>query len=297
MPVSAPAVLASAGDDAFATPAAVALLSAATACRQPPPCLLVDCGITAARRSEVERVFAVHGVPLIWRSVGETQFAGLPLTEHLTAATYARLAVPELVGDLAPRSLYVDADTLTVASVEEVLGIDLAGNPVGAVQDARIGVVSRPGGVTGWRRLNLPAATAHLNGGVLLIDNAAWRSARISERVLELLQTHPEEATFADQGAVNAVLAGRWLPLDGRWNMAVPRSFAIEALGRVASRHVVVRRRDLGILHFTGTVKPWNPDYVPSPYRRMYRRALARYRLDGDGTQYRSLWHWARTRR
>ena len=295
--MTADCILVSASDDAFAPAAAVALLSAADRCRERPPCLIIDCGISAPTREWLDAAFAVRGVELACRPVDGARFAELPLTGHLTAATYARLAIAELAGDLAPRSLYLDADTLTVAPVDALLGTDLAGQCAGAVQDAKVGFVSRPGGVTGWRRLGIPAATGHFNAGVLLIDHAAWRAQRVSERALELLQTVPEEATFADQGALNAALAGSWLPLEGRWNVAIPRSSGIAAFGRVISRHAVVAIGALGILHFTGLVKPWEPDYAPSPYRRMYSRALADYAPAADQPRYRSVWRWARTRR
>ena len=295
--MSTSSILVSAADDGFAGAAAVALLSAARRCRDRPDCLLIDCGITPAGRAAVEMAFAHADVTLVWRTVDQSAFAELPLTAVLTRATYARLAVPELAGGLAARSLYVDADTLTVAALDELLDLDLEGNAVAAVQDAGIGFVSRFGGVTGWRRLGIPAAAAHLNGGVLLIDHAAWRAAEITERAIELLGEHPEEATFADQGAMNAVLAGRWRPLPARYNVAVPRSFAIAAAGRIISRHVIVQRRDLAILHFMGLVKPWEADYAPSPYRRMYAREVAQYAPALPAPHYGGLWQWVRTHR
>ena len=295
--VSADHILVSATDDAFAAAAAVALLSAAVHCRQRPPCLIIDCGISTPTRAWLHDTFALRAVPLTCRAVDGARFSDLPLSAHLTAATYARLAAAELAGDLAARSLYLDADTLTVAAVDPLLDADLGGHAAGAVQDPKVRFVSRPGGVTGWRRLGIPAATAHFNAGVLLIDNAAWRAEGVSERALELLRSAPEEATFADQGALNGALAGRWMPLAERWNVAVPRSAGVSVAGRVISRHAVVALGDLGILHFSGLVKPWQPDYAPSPYRRRYSRALATYAPAAEQPRYDSVWRWARTRR
>ena len=57
---AATVVLATATDDAYALPAAVALLSAATRLGAPgarPACLLLDAGLAAASRAALERAF------------------------------------------------------------------------------------------------------------------------------------------------------------------------------------------------------------------------------------------------
>jgi lipopolysaccharide biosynthesis glycosyltransferase len=114
---------------------------------------------------------------------------------------------------------------------------------------------------------------------------------------MELLLTHPHEATFADQGALNAVLAGAWMPLDNRWNVQVRRSASVCAFGRVMSRHSLVKTTDLSILHFVGILKPWEPDYAPSAYRRMYADAYRRFAPFAPELDYWNPLSWARSRR
>jgi lipopolysaccharide biosynthesis glycosyltransferase len=284
-------------DDAFASAAAVSLLSAAGHCSRRPTCLVVDFGMSRATRAVLAQLFAFNGVTLAIRAADPARYAGLPLTSHLQAATYGRLAVAELAADLAEFSLYLDADTLTVSSVDDLLGTDLHGQPVGAVRDPSVQFVCQPGGVSGWARLGLPPATGFFNAGVLLIDNQEWCDAGVSARALELLEGHPEEATFADQGALNAVLAGGWLPLEPRWNVPVPRSLAVTVGGRVVSRHRMTKLSDIGILHFLGVVKPWDRDYVPSAYRRMYEQAMSTLTPGLDLPRHLHPFQWMRARR
>jgi lipopolysaccharide biosynthesis glycosyltransferase len=283
-------------DDAFAPAAAVTLLSAAASCAVQPVCVIVDFGMSEATRATLDGCFEANRVTLHVRGADSERYAGLPLGSHLRAATYGRLSVAELAADLAPHSLYLDADTLTVGSLDGLLATDLCGQPVGAVQDPKVHFVHQPGGVTGWDRLGLPPATAFFNAGVMVIDNRAWGAAGVSSRALDLLASHPEEATFADQGALNAVLAGAWLPLDRRWNVPVPRSIGIGVRGRVLSRHGSDRLADMSILHFLGTVKPWQPDYAPSPYRAMYQQAMRRLTPQLPEPRYINPLRWARIR-
>jgi lipopolysaccharide biosynthesis glycosyltransferase len=289
-------ILASATDDAFAPAASTALLSAAVLSSRRPRCFLIDCGIADATKLALRRTFAAHDIPLTCRRIDVTEFAGLPLTDHFSVATYARLAVAHLASDLASRTLYVDADTLTIASVDELVAVDLKGCPVGAVQDPIVRFVSAQGGVAGWARLGIPPGTGQFNAGVLLIDNESWQSARLSEHASQLLREYPDEATFADQGALNAVLAGRWLPLEDRWNVAVPRSAALQTLGHVVSRHSLISLKDLGILHYLGTVKPWQPGYAPSAYRHMYVKAYRQFAPFGAHLEHWNPLRWARVR-
>jgi lipopolysaccharide biosynthesis glycosyltransferase len=289
-------LLASATDDAYAAAASVALLSAATLAAGRVPCLLIDCGIADVTKAAVHRTFAEYDVPLICRPVDVADFADLPLAAHLTLAAYARLMVPYLAHDLGSRTLYLDADTLTLSPIDQLLAVDLRECPAAAVQDPFVPFVSSPGGVAGWRRLGVPPAMAQFNSGVMLIDNSAWRAGKVTEQALTLLREYPDEATFADQGALNAVLSGGWIPLDHKWNVPVPRSAAVGLLGHVASRHSIVKVRDLAIVHFLGNVKPWQPEYAPSAYRQMYVRAYRRFAPFCDVPNYWNVLRWALSR-
>jgi hypothetical protein len=93
------------------------------------------------------------------------------------------------------------------------------------------------------------------------------------------------------------VLAGGWLPLDERWNVPVPRSLAVSVGGRVVSRHGMTKLSDIGILHFLGIVKPWDRDYVPSPYRRMYTQAMGALTPGLDLPRHLHPLQWTRARR
>ena len=293
--VPAPAtVLVSAADAAYALPAALALLSAATSSPLRPPCLLLGVGLSAAAVAAVERAFDRAGVSLTVRPAPLLpDDASLPA--GLPAAACARLALPAAAGDLAARSLYLDADTLTTAPVDELLATSLGGFPFAAVPDSAIASVSHSRlGVKGWERLGISADAPFFNSGVLLVDNQRWHDERIGDRAFERLREG--ETAAWEQGALNAAAPGRWLALDAHWNVQVRNAFELTLGGWSLAKGGLRPPQPPGILHFTGRIKPWHADYPPNAaqagYLRAWRRLLSA--VDEPRTRGRVAWALAR---
>lgn len=273
-------MLVTAADSAYALPAAVALLSAATSLPAGgrPACVLLGVGLDAGARGAVERVAVATGVELHVRAAPEPAPADAAAlaAAGVPAAAAARLLLPAAVGDLAARSLYLDADTLTMGPVAALLAADLGGAAFGAVTDPAIRTVSHPRlGVRGWRELGLAEEAPFFNSGVLLVDHARWLAEGIGAGAVAALLAG--ETAAWEQGALNAAAAGRWRQLDARWNQPVPNAFALPAGGgRALGRRGVVAALPPGILHFTGRIKPWHAAYPPNPPRAAYLAAWRR---------------------
>ena len=272
---AATVVLATATDDAYALPAAVALLSAATRLGAPgarPACLLLDAGLAAASRAALERAFDAAQVALIVRPAPPLPGQGAGLPAGLPLAACARLRLGELAADLAPRSLYLDADTLTTAPLDALLATQLGALPFAAVADPAIPRVDHRLGVQGWKRLGIPPEAPFFNSGVLLVDNRRWQEAGIGSLAFQRLREG--ETAAWEQGALNAAALGWWVPLDARWNTPVPNAFMLPLPGgRALAKGGLRPPLASGVLHFTGRVKPWHAGYPPSPARVAYLRA------------------------
>lgn len=268
-------VLATAADDAYALPAAVALLSAATRIGAPgarPACLLLDAGLAAASRAALERAFDAAQVALVVRPAPPLPGQGAGLPAGLPLAACARLRLGELAAELAPRSLYLDADTLTTAPLDALLATPLGDLPFAAVADPAIPRVDHRLGVQGWQRLGIPPEALFFNSGVLLVDNRRWQEAGIGDLAFQRLREG--ETAAWEQGALNAAAPGRWAPLDARWNTPVPNAFMLPLLGgRALTKGGLRPPLTPGILHFTGRIKPWQAGYPPNPARAAYLRA------------------------
>jgi lipopolysaccharide biosynthesis glycosyltransferase len=289
-------VVATSADDNYAAAGALALISAARSVTPSPACLFVDCGLKRDTLRQLRQVFEANSVELTVAEFDDADLDDLPVDFHISSATYGRFSVPRLAKDLAARTLYLDPDTLTIGSIDELISTDLYGRAVAAVQSHRTRFVSRHGGVKNWDQLGLPPATAHFNAGVLLIDNAVWLNQRVSEKAIQFLKENPDEVVFLDQDALNAALRGEWIPIDDRWNVPVARSLSLRLGDRVATRHGLLNLENQDILHFLGSIKPWEPSYAPSAHRRLYSAERRRFGMKFDVPRYWSPFRWARAR-
>lgn len=268
-------LLVAAADDAYAGPASLALISAARSTALPVRCAILTDDFSESTEERVRAVFARADVALELADLPRDAFEGLPAHQPLHRATYGRLYLSRI--GTTRRMLWLDADTVTVDSIDELLSVQLEGCVAGCVQDVAVPFVSSPLGVRGWRRLEFPPSLGYFNAGVMLIDVEQWTAQRIGERALDVARGFPEEAVLADQGPLNAVLAQRWLPLDARWNTRTRLGYALGAGAWVVSRGGVRRRASAAILHFGGPLKPWDRRYPPSPDLTAYARAWQRW--------------------
>lgn len=271
-------LLVSAADDAYAAPASLALITAARSTTLRARCVILADALSAPTSERVRSVFARAGVPIDLHDLPQDAFAALPGHARLHRSTYARLYLSRV--GFEGRMLWLDADTVTVDSIDELLTVDLLGCIAGCVQDLAVPFVSSPLGITAWQQLGLPPSLAYFNAGVMSIDASLWSTNRIGERALDFARDHPDEAVLADQGPLNAILAQRWLPLDTRWNVRTQLGYAHQLLDWTVSRRGIRRAQRAAILHFGGGVKPWQPNFPPSPDRTRYLQAWSRWLPD-----------------
>jgi len=268
-------LLVAAADEAYAGPASLALLSAAEFTTHPVRCAILVDSLTPATTARVEASFARAGVPLQLVGLEAESFSALPAHERISRTAYGRLYLSR-IETTAEQILWLDGDTLTVAPIDELLSVDLNGAAVAATQDVVVPFVSSRYGVSAWRSLGLLPATGFLQSGVMLIDLARWREQEIEARTLEFARNAHDESTLAEQGPLNAILAGNWMPIEPRWNARAKMDWSFAAGRWIVSRWGIRRQQDVAILHFFGARKPWRSDHAPTPDRRTYRRAWRR---------------------
>jgi hypothetical protein len=111
------------------------------------------------------------------------------------------------------RHLLLDADTLCVADLSPLAGVQLdAATPMAACSHGRP-MPDRQ------LALGLSSAYAYINAGVLLLQAEALRDRLSSQRVVDYVERHGLRCRFREQCAINALMAGAIAPLPLRYNL------------------------------------------------------------------------------
>ena len=171
--------------------------------------------------------------------------APLTLPPHIKLPPYFyRLFIPEAVGALYRRILYLDDDTyLEDGRAFRLFDIDMAGRAVAGVRD----IVIAFGPDADELASALPTAgTKYINSGVLMIDCAAFSRRQILAGLRALAPRITAGLKHLDQTALNLILDGDWLELSPAFNL-----FA-QALGSSLARAFPP-----AIVHFAGRAKHW----------------------------------------
>jgi len=183
------------------------------------------------------------------------------------------------------RVLFLDADVIVCDRLDGLWETDLRGAYLGAVTN-----VFEPEYAHRPAELGLRSVQDYFNAGVLLLDLDALGRDRCDRALYEYGVAHAGEEErsllFRDQDVLNAVLAGRRLPLDPRWN--VMNIFRFDWADAVfGADAVAAARANPGIRHFEGPGdnKPWHRECVRDDRERYleHRRATPwpRVRLEG----------------
>jgi lipopolysaccharide biosynthesis glycosyltransferase len=183
-------------------------------------------------------------------------------------AAYARCLLPEIFPETVRKVLYLDADILVLDDLRPLWATDLKGCILGAVEDG-VNELLQEAKLISDSFTDVPRVQCYFNTGVLLIDIALWREARITSKAFEYLRAHPR-APFPDQDALNYACDGLWRKLDHRWNFHDKHWETNLAEIDPAQRP--------GIVHFATNQKPWLASSL-SPNRKFYNDFRRRTRF------------------
>ncbi len=221
-------------------------------------------GVPAQERARVQ--VSAPDALFVWVEITEEDVLALSGRDHISRATFYRLALPRLTPANVRRIIYLDSDLVVARDLRRLWATDLEGAPIGAVCDSGMA----------WRGFADAYGLDHargpyFNAGVLLIDLDRVRAEGVFNRALEFLQSNT--FLYMDQDALNLALWGRWKPLDPVWN--VQHTMLLGDAAEGVSRDMLPNGRRPAIIHYTGRRKPWLIDgYHPFAWR--YWQALKR---------------------
>lgn len=205
-------------------------------------------------------------------SFDRDKIATLPTTTDFGAIVWLRFFLPEILSDRS-KVVYLDSDTFATGQIGEIWNIQLDGRPIGAVAN-----VVEPNARVHVERLGVQYPGGFFNSGVLLMDLAAMRANRSTDRLIEFATSHAKRLLWPDQDALNVVFNQDWMSLHPKWNVQNSfwswRDWTLEVFGGELLTEAL---QDVRVRHFEGPnlSKPWH--YLCSaPMVRDYREMLRR---------------------
>lgn len=223
------------------------------------------------------------GVPVQGKRFDETGFEeyASQSTRSYPVVSLLPLVLPRLV---ERRCLYIDADTLVMGDIWELLSADLNGMPIGACVDmgqvhledrickVRASDLIRPSRarfkrkthINRIRNLGFVPGENYFNSGVLIMDCGVIRDQCPDWESLASMEKLRPYIDMPDQDRLNEFFAGRWFRLPLKWNVRTGLKMEFEWMQykyRNVSEDLRVQIQEATqypkLWHFTGKRKPW----------------------------------------
>lgn len=231
-----------------------------------------DGSVDAQQRRQLTSVVEGTTSTVRFHSVGRERIETLPSTQDFGTIVWLRFFLPEVLSDQS-RVLYLDSDTFVAGPITELWNAPLEGHPIGAVAN-----VVEPAVREHVRQLGIDYPGGFFNSGVLLMDLAAMRQNRSTDRLLAFATSNADRLLWPDQDTLNVVFDRNWTSLHPKWNAQNSywtwRGWALEVFGEQVLGEALADPR---VRHFEGPSlsKPWH--YLCSaPMFDDYRAAMRR---------------------
>lgn len=235
---------------------------------------IVNDGLSLTTSNMLTQITDEFGADFFSYNVDSASFNQLPVSEHISKATYFRLIITDVLPSSIKKVLYLDVDLIVRGDISLLWDTDISNYYAGAVQDIGIGDVNKQ--MSLWPVLGMPLSEPYFNAGVLLINVARWREESINIRIMEFITSNVETILFADQDGLNAVLWGKWVHIHPKWNVyrMAFRKYYKWGGKRELPAAVIEGIKEPCIVHFTGPIKPWH-NGCPMPYVNEYYHYLS----------------------
>lgn len=220
---------------------------------------VIDDEISIANKRLMRETLGDYETKLHFMTVDKAYFADAVESDRIPENAYYRIAIPELFRDQdLERILYLDCDMIALTDISALWELDLSNYTLAAVEDA--GFHHR------LEKMEVACdSTKYFNSGFMLINMKRWLSENVTKRVLRYIHDNPEKLKFHDQDALNAILHDHWLQLHPKWNaQSYIMKREVEHPDPEGEKEYFQARRDPKIIHYSGHVKPWDPEFTSS---------------------------------
>lgn len=130
--------------------------------------------------------------------VDDASLQGLKIGVWTISAWY-RLLLPQLLAKDVKRVLYLDADTIVTANIEELFRLDMTDKAVAGVLDTQSLKADT------YDRCGYSGSKQYICSGVLLINLEYWRENNLVQKMIDWATLNHERIGFPDQDAINYI--------------------------------------------------------------------------------------------
>lgn len=208
--------------------------------------------------------------------VSENFLEGAKVNEHFSVEMYYRIFATEFLPKDLDRILWLDADIVTIKSLESLYHLDLQGHSIAACghreNDEDVKLINS----SACQRLKLGSDTVYFNSGVLLMDLNKIRKTFDKSATLDLIYKMENVLENPDQDILNIMYQHDVLVLDKSiYNYQVHYDWkAIKEKENIQDCAVII--------HYVGPAKPWKPTTYHFTYDFYWKYFL----MHGSGKDY-----------
>lgn len=185
----------------------------------------------------------------------------------------ARLLLDKLLPKNVERVLYLDGDTITIGSLEELYNIDLKNNILAMGCEPTANKERK-------EKLGLKNYLYH-NSGVLLIDLNKWRKDNIGDKITKFFIENKSVIFAPDQDAINGALKDKIYTLPPKYNFfniyyQYSYKFFVKLLKPIKyidKDEYIESMNNPCIIHYLGEDRPWRLGNTHK-YRKDYIKYL-----------------------
>lgn len=184
-------------------------------------------------------------------------FKQLPSRLAFPLPTYFRFILPSILKDL-DKIFYIDADVICINNASEFFNTKLNTNIIAAVPDTVD---------TATNRNNDLGLKNHIyfNAGVIIINIKKWNLLNIFDKLIKEILTDPKKFYMLDQDALNLILTQKIAYLPKKFNYF--NGFYPWHKDSITNKEII-------LLHFTSSPKPWDLGWEVSSMSNDYNRDL-----------------------
>ena len=218
---------------------------------------VVHSGLSTRNKLMIRGSLLKHRCSIAFLYVDDSILSGFTITDHISLATYYRILLPTIMPDHINKILFLDADIVVLQDLGEIYDSDIREHACAVVETP----ISKES--SHLRELRMKGER-YFNAGVMLINLEYWRQRSITTRLLSWINDYPGKLRFWDQDALNAVLEGKWLRLEPKWNATHAFFISPQEFPEFSREETHDAINNPAIIHFTGggSNKPWRADSV-----------------------------------